>query len=240
MKRKTDDKTPFRSTVAYQAMLLGVSAMIATTVLSFGNLATKDVIALRVEEDLKASLSQVVSPELYDEDLLRNTLEMTDPNGDDLVVYQAARDGTVTAVIFEVGRNGYSGVIRSIVAVDPDGIVLGVRVLAHTETPGLGDKIEVEKDDWILGFNGLSLENPPRSSWAVKKDGGHFDQFTGATITPRAVVRSIREGLEFFEGNKEQMLVFAGTGRPEGSSSGAIDEAGRGAVESNESTGTNQ
>ncbi len=89
---------------------------------------------------------------------------------------------------------------------DAQGKILGVRVLAHKETPGLGDKIDVKKTDWILRFTDLSLGNPPVEKWKVKKDGGQFDQFAGATITPRGVVRAIKEGLEFFDAHKAQML----------------------------------
>ncbi len=208
MKKKPDNKGRFRTTVSYQAILLGISTLIATTLLSFGNLATRDAIALRLEEDLKASISQVVPANLYDNDLLASALSVTDAGGEDLTVYRAQLEGETTVVIFEVRENGYSGVIRSIMAVAPDGTMLGVRILAHTETPGLGDKIEIAKDDWVLGFNGRSLDNPPRSGWRVKKDGGEFDQFTGATITPRAVVNSILGGLDFFA--QERALLLNG------------------------------
>ena len=207
MKKKQDNKGKFRTAVSYQAILLGISTLIATTLLSFGNLATKDAIAMRIEEDLKASISQVVPEDLYDNDLLQGALTVKDAVGADMTVYRAQLNGEITAVIFEVRENGYSGVIRSIMAVAPDGTTLGVRILAHTETPGLGDKIEIAKDDWVLGFNGRSLDDPGRSAWAVKKDGGEFDQFTGATITPRAVVKSIKEGLEFFEQARQILLV---------------------------------
>lgn len=213
MSKQPNEKSKFRKSVTYQAILLGGSTLVATTILSFGNLATKNEIALRLEEDLKASISQVVAAELYDNDLLASTVIETNSDGDSVVVYQAIQNSSVTAVIFEVSEYGYSGQIRSILAVAPDGSVLGVRVLAHSETPGLGDKIEVEKHDWILGFNGLSARNPTQSGWAVRKDGGQFDQFTGATITPRAVVNSIRAGLEFFEENRQVLLqVRAETG----------------------------
>ena len=200
----------FRESVSYQAILLGGSTLLATTLLSFGNIATKDAIELRQKEDLIASISQVVEPQLYDNQLLESVLMIPEPGGNERLVYQATKDGSVTAVVYEVSdNNGYSGAIRSILGVAPTGRVLGVRVLSHKETPGLGDKIEAEKSGWILSFNGLSLEDPPRSEWAVKKDGGYFDQFTGATITPRAVVRSVRSGLEFFDAHKRELLDAA-------------------------------
>jgi electron transport complex protein RnfG len=207
MKKKQDNKGRFRKTVSYQAILLGLSTLIATTLLSFGNLATKDAIAMRLEEDLKASISQVVAEDLYDNDLLQGALIVKDASGDEVTVYRAQLNGEITGVVFEVRENGYSGTIRSIMAVATDGTILGVRILAHSETPGLGDKIEINKNDWVLGFNGRSLDDPGRSAWTVRKDGGEFDQFTGATITPRAVVKSIRQGLEFFEQQRELLLV---------------------------------
>ena len=207
MAKLPKNRDKFRATVTYQAILLGASTLVATTLLSFGNIATKDEIALRLEEDLKASIAQVVPEGLYNNDLLRSTLMVESPTGDSVLVYQAKKDDVVTAVIFEVSEYGYSGEIRSILAIASSGDVLGVRILSHSETPGLGDKIEVEKDDWILGFNGLSINRPYKDGWAVRKDGGDFDQFTGATITPRAVVKSIRSGLEFFEAKKLDLLA---------------------------------
>ena len=197
----------FRETVTYQAILLGASTLVATTLLSFGNLVTKDEIALRIEEDLKASIAQVAPSQLYDNDLLKSTTTVESPTGDSVLVYQATKDADVTAVILEVSEYGYSGQIRSILAIAANGDILGVRILSHSETPGLGDKIEVKKDEWILGFNGMSINRPDKDGWAVRKDGGEFDQFTGATITPRAVVKSIRSGLEIFEAEKLKLLA---------------------------------
>ena len=111
----------------------------------------------------------------------------------------------MTGVAYEIFGSGYAGEIRLMMGVDASGKVLGVRVLAHKETPGLGDKIEVKKGDWIERFSGLSLGNPPVERWKVKKDGGQFDQFAGATITPRGVVAAIRRGLEFFSANRDRL-----------------------------------
>jgi electron transport complex protein RnfG len=131
---------------------------------------------------------------------------MTGPTGKELTVYRATKGGKVTGVAYEIAGSGYAGPIKLMLGVDADGKVLGVRALAHKETPGLGDKIEVKKGDWILRFTGLSLGAPPKDKWKVKKDGGQFDQFSGATITPRGVVTAVRNGLEFFAANKAQML----------------------------------
>ena len=92
--------------------------------------------------------------------------------------------------------------MRLLIAVDARGRVLGVRVLSHSETPGLGDGIEAARSDWILGFDGRSLDNTPPADWAVRKDGGAFDQFTGATVTPRAVVWAVHDGLRRFQAHR--------------------------------------
>ena len=110
------------------------------------------------------------------------------------------------AVLTAVAPEGYGGGIRLLVAINYDGTLAGVRVLSHHETPGLGDKIEAERSDWILQFEGLSLENPAPRNWRVKKDGGRFDQFTGATITPRAVVAAVYDALVYFEAHREALF----------------------------------
>jgi electron transport complex protein RnfG len=112
-------------------------------------------------------------------------------------------------VAFGITAQGYAGPIELILGLDTRGQILGVRAIAHAETPGLGDKIEASRDDWILGFNGLSLSDPPSERWAVKKDGGDFDQFSGATITPRAVVGAIKTGLAFFAAKRDTLLASA-------------------------------
>jgi electron transport complex protein RnfG len=121
-------------------------------------------------------------------------------------VYRGTNKRQVTTLAWEVNGQGYGGEIRLILGLDAQGKVLGVRVLSHGETPGLGDKIEVEKDDWMLQFNGLSLGKPPAPNWKVKKDGGQFDGFSGATITPRAVLQAIEGGLEFFKEYRIELL----------------------------------
>ncbi len=102
--------------------------------------------------------------------------------------------------------DGYNGRIRLLVGIGFDGRVSGVRVTGHNETPGLGDAVEAEKSDWILGFKGRSLTDPPPERWAVRKDGGDFDQFTGATITPRAVVRAVRQALAYYDAHRDTLF----------------------------------
>ena len=120
------------------------------------------------------------------------------------------KNGQVTGFILPaVAPDGYSGDIRLIIGIRADGTLAGVRVTAHNETPGLGDKVELRKHPWILSFEGRSLRNPPRDQWQVKKDGGVFDQFTGATITPRAVVRKVRDTLQFYREHGDELRKAA-------------------------------
>ncbi|MEZ5452542.1 MAG: electron transport complex subunit RsxG [Thiothrix sp.] len=192
--------------IPYQAGLLGICAAIAAGLLVGVDNATRAPIAQRQMEDLQVSLEQVVPHELHDNNMVAKPLLLTGADGKAVKVYQGTKAGKVTALVWETVGYGYAGAIRTIIAVDPDGKILGTRVLAHKETPGLGDKIEEAKSDWITRFTGLSLGNPSEDQWQVKKDGGQFDQFSGATITPRAVVKSIREALQFFAAHKTEML----------------------------------
>jgi electron transport complex protein RnfG len=180
---------------------LGFGALLAVT-----NSITEKDIAARALEDKLNSLSQVIPDSIHDNNLVKDSITMKNDRDKEITVYRATKEGKVTGLAYEIYGSGYAGEIKLMLGVDAQGKVLGVRVLAHKETPGLGDKIDVKKTDWILHFTDLSLGNPPLEKWKVKKDGGQFDQFAGATITPRGVVRAIKEGLEFFDAHKAQML----------------------------------
>lgn len=200
-----------RGKLSYQTGVLAAFALMASVLLGFADLATRDAIQLRLEEDLKASLEEVVPADLYDNDLLSDTVTLASADANigaaETIVYLAKKQGKVTAASFKfVAPDGYSGPISLVMGVDKNGEILGVRVIAHTETPGLGDKIEIAKSKWILGFNGKSLTNLSGSQWAVKKDGGEFDQFAGATITPRKTVQAIKRALAFFKAHQTELL----------------------------------
>jgi electron transport complex protein RnfG len=167
---------------------------------------TVDDIAARALEDRQNSLAQVIPTTIHDNNPVTDTMVIKDPGAREVTVYRARKEGKVTGLAYEIYGTGYAGEMKLMLGIAADGRVLGVRVLAHKETPGLGDKIEVKKGDWILRFDGLSLGNPPAERWKVKKDGGQFDQFAGATITPRGVLAAIRDGLDFFAANKDQLL----------------------------------
>ncbi|MDP1969845.1 MAG: electron transport complex subunit RsxG, partial [Methylobacter sp.] len=182
-----------------------------SVLLGVTNCSTEGTIQRRLDEDLKKSLEEVVPPALYDNDMLLDTVSIPSAEynigANETTVYIALKSGQVTAVCFKfTAPDGYSGAINMIMGIDRDGNILGVRVLSHKETPGLGDKIEVAKSDWILNFVGRSLDNLAPAKWAVKKDGGEFDQFAGATITPRKSVQAIYRGLQLFKAHQEQLI----------------------------------
>lgn len=199
-----------KARISYQTLLLAGFALAASALLGIGDWKTRDLNEMRRLEDLKASLAQVIPDELYDNDLLQSTVIVPGdglPNAQEIVVYVARKQGSTKAAAFRLtAPDGYSGNIDMVIGIDRNGEILGVRVIAHTETPGLGDKIEIAKSDWILSFNGRSLENPTIEQWAVKKDGGEFDQFSGATITPRAIVNAVRRGLLFFDKHRSEIV----------------------------------
>ncbi len=185
------------------AALTGL-ALLAVTLLSGTERLTRDRIAdARAQAELDA-LSLVLQPSLYDNPLATDRIKVSAPQwlGSDqpLTVWRARRDGVPAALILQaVARDGYSGPIDLRIGVDHLGRVTGVRVVAHQETPGLGDAIEAQRSDWIDGFTGRSLDSPAPQRWAVRRDGGDFDQFAGATITPRAVVRAVRTTLAYVQ-----------------------------------------
>jgi electron transport complex protein RnfG len=197
-----------RGMLAYPGAVLGGIGLLTSGALALADRATLADIQTAQDMDMKQSLTQVL-PGKYDNDLLKDTLTLPGPDGD-VTVYRARRAGRVVAVVFKVQARGYAGPVVSMMGVDRDGTMLGVRVIKHSETPGLGDKVDPAKSNWVYAFDGKSLGNPPAAQFAVKKDGGDFDQFAGATITPRAVVKSVKGGLEFFAKEKSRLLEDAG------------------------------
>lgn len=194
-----------REKIGYQPVLLGAVALLASAALAVASSSTSAAIAAAEAKDLRDSLSEVLPAGLADNDFLKDTVDLK--NGEKMVtIYRARKEGVVKAALFKVAERGYAGEIQVLMAVNSDGRTLGVRVLKHSETPGLGDKIEVKKDSWVKSFDGKSLGDPAPEKWAVKKDGGIFDQFAGATITPRAVVKAVKGGMDFFTAHKAEII----------------------------------
>lgn len=192
--------------ITVHALVLGAFCLGFGTILALTDKVTSEEIKLRTAEDLQASLVQVIPPGIHDNNPVQDAVILKGEGDKDITVYRAMKNGQVTGVAYEISGIGYAGEVKLIMGVDPEGKILGVRATEHKETPGLGDKIEPKKTNWILRFTGLSLGNPAPDQWKVKKDGGVFDQFSGATITPRGVVGAIRTGLEFYAAHKAQML----------------------------------
>lgn len=200
-----------RPKLEFQTGILAGFALLASVLLGVTNCSTEDTIQQRLNEDLIKSLEEVIPATLHDNDMLQDTLTVPSSEfnigANETTVYLAKKSGKITAVCFKfIAPDGYSGAINMIMGIDRDGNILGVRVLSHKETPGLGDKIEVAKSDWILKFVGRSLDNLTPAQWAVKKDGGVFDQFAGATITPRKSVQAIHRGLQLFKAHQAQLI----------------------------------
>lgn len=198
-------KPVFRSAAA-----LGLVAVIGTTLLTTVDYLTADRIAAQERRVILEQLGQII-PAQYDNDLLNDRLVIHDetsfPNGQEVTAYRARLQGQPLAVVLKfMAVNGYNGNITLLAGINRDGSLRGVRVVTHKETPGLGDGIEAGKSNWILGFEDKSLRAPTPENWAVERDGGEFDQFTGATITPRAIVNAVRMALEYFERNKDYLF----------------------------------
>ena len=196
-----------RNNLFRSAASLALVAVMGTALLTGVDRLTKARIAEQEKRVILDQLGQLISPELYNNELQHDLFSFQDdlyfPKGQTVVTYRARLDGKAVAVVLKMAAvNGYNGKINLLVGINENGTLSGVRVTSHKETPGLGDAIEVERNDWILGFYGRALDNPPPDGWAVKRDGGEFDQFTGATVTPRAVVEAVRLALEFFAKHK--------------------------------------
>jgi electron transport complex protein RnfG len=197
----TDPDTKAFSGTGWQAGgLLALLAVLGVGLLSGTHELTRERIHAQERAATLALLGEVLDPSRYDNDLLADTLDVEAPEvlGHDrpLRIYRAWRDGQPEAVVMEVtATDGYNGDIVFLLGVDREGKITGARVTRHRETPGLGDPIEARRSDWILAFAGRSFSDPSPEGWTVRKDGGAFDQFTGATITPRAVTRAMGRAL---------------------------------------------
>ncbi len=201
------------------ALLLAAFALVGAGLVATTYETTKERIVRNQREALLRELQALVPPQRYDNNLLQDTVRVKAPQAlgtsQPVTVYRARKDGKpVAAILTPVAPDGYGGPISLLVAVGYDGVVAGVRVVSHQETPGLGDAIEEQRSNWILGFNGHSLGNPPPKQWKVKRDGGAFDQFAGATITPRAVVNAVHRTLEYFVSHRDELFAAPHHERP--------------------------
>lgn len=193
------------------AVGLSIFAVITSGAIALTQVSTKDQILANEREARAKALYEIVPRETIDNNLLEDTYAVNAPtltaSEEPVDAFLARRNGQVVTVILPVvAPDGYTGRIKMIVGINADESIAGVRILAHKETPGLGDKVELKKSDWVLNFNGQHYEGDEDPSWAVNKDGGRFDQFTGATITPRAVVNATARAIHYFREHKTALL----------------------------------
>lgn len=201
-----------RNSIVRSSLLLALVALCTTALVAGTYQLSRKPIARQARLAQEQALLDIIPRSRHDNALLDDTLIVGPADaylglGEERLIYIARQHGAVSAVIIPViAPDGFSGDIELRVGVNRDGSVAAVRVMAHDETPGLGDRIELEHSDWLLDFNGRSLRDPAVDQWAVRKDNGEFDQFTGATITPRAVVAAIARALQFAQANRAKLF----------------------------------
>jgi|TARA_B110000259_G_scaffold57041_1_gene67365 electron transport complex protein RnfG len=202
--------------MGFNSIVLALFALVTSLILATTNELTYERIEQSEREAAQRALLEIIPLERHDNDMLMDVQPVPEQYWATLGLKKGgnihiARDQgqPVAAIIPAVTPDGYSGAISMIIGINFNGSIAGVRVVEHRETPGLGDKVDLKKSDWILSFNGKSLVNPQSSGWNVKKEGGDYDQFTGATITPRAVVKQVLKTLQYFEDDRERLLQIA-------------------------------
>ncbi|CDT81105.1 Electron transport complex protein rnfG [Vibrio coralliirubri] len=192
-------------------LVLAIFACASTGLVAVTHYLTKDQIKQQEQAQLLSVLNQVIPHDLHDNELFSScTLVQAEELGTEqaMPAYIAKINGEPSAIAIEaIAPDGYNGAIKVIVGMKIDGTILGTRVLSHQETPGLGDKIDLRVSDWILSFAGKQVTDSNLDRWKVRKDGGDFDQFTGATITPRAVVKSVKQAIQYVNQNNQALLA---------------------------------
>jgi len=200
-----------RRQILISGAFLWLFAVAGTTLVAVTEFTTADAIVENERQVLLRNLHALLPAERLDNDLASDTLALPAApllgSESSTMAYRARMQGEPVAVIFNsIAPDGYNGKIHLLVGVYVDGSLAGVRVIKHAETPGLGDGIEIRKSAWIKGFDGRSLDNPGAAGWRVKRDGGEFDQLTGATITPRAIVAAVRNTLLYYQQNADMIF----------------------------------
>lgn len=198
------------------AIILIVIAIAIAAVLSAVNTATRERVRHNEQAWILERLDALIPPAAHDNDLLNDVAHVISPDllgtEDSVDIYRARKDGhPVAAILHTVAPYGYRGPIDLLVAIAADGSLLGVQVIRHHETPGLGDAFEHDDGRWLNRFRNKSLRDPPQARWSLRKDGGEFDAFTGATTTPRAIVKAVRQALEYYRANRERIFEVAAT-----------------------------
>ena len=206
-----------RQSILKSGATLAVIAAICTTLVAGTYALTVDRIAQNDKDLLEQSLQPALGGAYFDGGVSESRLVIPPPH--DLpgsgaaLIYRVYADGEPVAALFVVtARDGFSGSIRILLGVGADGVVTGIRILQHRETPGLGDSITASRSDWVHQFPGHSLRDPLEAGWAIRSDGGEFDQLTGASITPRAVIKAMRDTLIYFDAHRHEIFAAVATG----------------------------
>lgn len=192
---------------------LAAMAAICTLLVAATYQLTAGRIAANERAWLERSLEPALSGVFFEGSVTESKLVVPPPHdlpgNDTAIVYRVFAEGAPVAALFAVtARDGYAGPIRILVGVGVDGAVTGVRIVEHRETPGLGDRIDQSRSDWVYQFDGRSLGNPVEARWLLDVDGGEFDQLTGASVTPRAVIKAIRDTLIYFDAHRDEIFTM--------------------------------
>jgi len=196
---------------------LAAIAAICTLLVAATYQLTAERIAANEQAWLERSLEPALSGLFFEGSITESKLEIPPPHdlpgNDTAIIYRVFAEGAPVAALFVVtARDGYAGPIRILVGVGSDGAVTGVRIVEHRETPGLGDRIDQARSDWVYQFDGRSLGNPVGARWLLQVDGGDFDQLTGASVTPRAVIKAIRDTLIYFDAHRDEIFTLPASG----------------------------
>lgn len=205
----------FRLPMQKNSQILAIFAIVCTAIVGLVNELTSDKIKIQEQLQLLNTLQSIIEPSRYNNDITQHCVSLsstllgnTTKDKTMQTAYIARQNEQAIAIaITSTAPDGYNGNIELIIAINMDDSISGVRVLKHQETPGLGDKVELRKSNWIHSFTGKKLLSENDDRWAVTKDNGIFDQFTGATITPRAIVKAVRKTLLYFKDNKHSLLT---------------------------------
>lgn len=192
---------------------LAVIAGVCTALVALTYAMTEERIEANEQAWLERSLQPALSGLFFDSGVTESMITIPPPHdlpgSEAAIVYRVYAEDLPVAALFVVSaRDGYAGPIRILVGIDVQGAVTGVHVLEHRETPGLGDRVESGKSEWVHQFDGRSLASPLPAGWAIKRDGGQFDQLTGASVTPRAIVKAIRDTLQYFDVHRDEIFVM--------------------------------
>lgn len=198
-----------KHSISKNGLLLAAFTLATTGLIGITHYLTADTIAQQEQKTLLSTIDEVLNSIQYDNDLYRECHQLDVPElgpGQHKLYPVRWQNSNKALVVESTAPDGYSGKIKLLTAITRDGTIAGTRVLQHKETPGLGDKIDLRISNWILSFNGKPLAEVQRDTWGVKKDGGQFDQFTGATITPRAVVKQLKHTVLYVHANRDALF----------------------------------